>query len=121
MSSSENLTLILSKVFQIDAYINNWRWLLTFNLLLVYGMSHIPQMYIFSYVFKVSSTGFATLTALNILTSQATLLPVTILSLPQLGLVDTSVYLEWLFLIIFPNFSIGQAFVGNYINVNLLI
>ena len=79
-------------------------------------MAHIPQMYLFSYIFKVSSTGFAALTALNILTSQATLLPVTILSLPQLGLVDTSVALEWLFLIIFPNFSIGQAFIDLYTN-----
>jgi len=73
-------------------------------------------MYLFSYIFKVSSTGFAALTAFNILTSQATLLPVTILSLPQLGLVDTSVALEWLFLIIFPNFSIGQAFIDLYTN-----
>jgi ATP-binding cassette subfamily A (ABC1) protein 3 len=79
-------------------------------------MAHIPQMYLFSYIFKVSSTGFAALTAFNILTSQATLLPVTILSLPQLGLVDTSVALEWLFLILIPNFSIGQAFIDLYTN-----
>lgn len=80
---------------------------MTFGLLVLYGMAHIPQMYLLSYIFKVSSTGFASLTAWNILTGQATLLPVTILTLPQLGLVDTSVVLEWLFLIIFPNFSIG--------------
>ncbi len=104
------------KAFQIDAYTTNWRWALSLLLLVFYGMAHIPQIYLFSYIFKVSSTGFAALTAFNILTSQATLLPVAILSLPQLGLVDTAVFLEWLFIIIFPNFSIGQAFIDLYSN-----
>ena len=98
---------ILLAIFDVGAYIYDGRFLLTFGLLLLYGMAHIPQMYLLQYAFKLSSTGYASLSGFNILTSQATLLPVTILALPQLGLVSTSKALEWLFLIIFPNYSIG--------------
>lgn len=93
--------------FDVEAYIDNGRFLLTFALLILYGMAHIPQMYLLSYVFKVSSTGFASLSGLNILTGQATILPVSILAVPALKLVETSKILEWIFLIFFPNFSVG--------------
>ena len=94
----------------------------------MYGMAHIPQIYLMSYLFKVSATGFAILSVWNILSSkkssfkilakvwiknnivyqgQATMLPVSILELPQLGLVSTANILEWVFLIVFPNFSAG--------------
>lgn len=45
-----------------------------------------------------------------------TLVPVQILSLPQLDLIDVSNILEWIFLIIFPNFSIGQSLADFYNN-----
>ena len=38
-------------------------------LLITFGCAQIPQMYIFSYVFKVSATGFAAMTAWNVLSS----------------------------------------------------
>lgn len=41
-----------------------------FALLFLYGLSHIPQMYLFSYFFSVSATGFASLVAWNILSSK---------------------------------------------------
>ena len=37
---------------------------------MLYGISHIPQMYLLSYFFQVSATGFASLVAWNILTSK---------------------------------------------------
>ncbi|CAM4989746.1 unnamed protein product, partial [Rotaria socialis] len=40
---------------------------------------------------------------------QATLLAVVILSIPQLDLVNVADILEWIFLILFPNFCLGQA------------
>jgi len=57
------------KVFNVEAFINESRWLSTLAVFLIYGFAHIPQTYLLSYIFKVSSTGFAVLTALNITTS----------------------------------------------------
>jgi hypothetical protein len=62
-------------------------------------------MYLFSYMFKVSASAFAALVGFNIITSQATIIPVQALSLPQLELVDVSKILEWIFFVIFPNFA----------------
>jgi ATP-binding cassette subfamily A (ABC1) protein 3 len=76
-----------------------------YGLLILYGFAHIPQMYLLSYMFKISASAFAALVGLNIITSQATIIPVQVLSLPQLDLVDVSKILEWVFLIIFPNFA----------------
>ena len=99
--------ILLLVIFNVEAFINDGRFLLSFLILLFYGMAHIPQMYLLSYLFKVSSTGFASLSGLNILTGQASLLPVAILAVPALNLVETSKALEWIFLVIFPNFSLG--------------
>lgn len=83
-------------------------------------------MYLLSYKFKVSSTGFAILTGWNILTSynlkintkfciinlyfiigQATLTTVNILSLPNLGTSAVSNILEWIFIAFLPNYAMG--------------
>ena len=101
------IVMILLKVFQINEFMGANRWLYVFGLLTVYGFAHISQIYLLSYLFKVSATGFATMVGWNILSSQATLTPVAILTLPQLDLVDVSNALEWLFIIIFPNFAFG--------------
>ena len=103
-------------LFDISAYVTDGRWLISLLILILYGMAIIPQMYLFSYIFKVSSTGFATLVSYNIMTSQVTLLPVAVLSIPMLGLMDLARYFESIFIILFPNFSIGQAFVDIYNN-----
>ena len=99
--------IILLAIFDVECYITEGRFMLSFLLLLFYGMAHIPQMYLLSYVFKVPSTGFATLAGLNVLTGQATLLPVSILAVPALKLIETSRLLEWVFILIFPNYTLG--------------
>jgi len=75
----------------------------------MYGVSHIPHMYLFSNYFKVASTGFAALAAWNIMKSQVTLLPIKILQFPQLNLTNVSDLLELIFMIIFPNFALGYV------------
>lgn len=40
---------------------------------------------------------------------QATLLAVVILSIPQLDLLSTADIVEWIFIILFPNYSLGQG------------
>lgn len=57
------------KAFGIDEYVGGVRWVFVFTLLFLYGLSHIPQMYLLSYFFQVSATGFASLVAWNIISS----------------------------------------------------
>nr|QUF59427.1 ATP-binding cassette transporter Abca3-1 [Brachionus angularis] len=110
---------ILLKIFGIDEFVGGVRWIYVVVLLSMYGFAHIPQMYLFSYFFKVSATGFAALVAWNILSSQVTLTPTQILTLPQLELVDVSKILEWIFIIIFPNFAFGQGLIDLYNNYQI--
>ena len=45
--------------------------------------------------------------------------PTAILTLPQLDLVDVSKILQWIFMIIFPNFAFGQGLVDLYNNFQI--
>jgi ATP-binding cassette subfamily A (ABC1) protein 3 len=50
---------------------------------------------------------------------QATLLAVVILSIPQLELLDVANILQWIFLILFPNYCLGQGLTDIYQNAFL--
>ena len=58
------------KVFDITEFVGEYRWVNTLIILLSYGFAHIPQTYIFAYKFKISSSGFAVITAWNIISSK---------------------------------------------------
>ncbi|CAF3959723.1 unnamed protein product, partial [Rotaria magnacalcarata] len=88
----------------------------TILLYIFYGFSHIPMTYLLSFIFQIPASGFAWLTIMNIITSQATLLAVVILSIPQLDLLELAGILEWIFLILFPNFCLGQGINNIYQN-----
>ena len=111
--------ILLLKLFGITEFVGDTRWVAVLSLLILYGLAHIPQIYLLSYMFSVSATGFAFLVGWNILTSQVTMTPTQILSLPQLQLVDVSNILEWVFLVIFPNFCIGQSLIDLYENYQI--
>ena len=110
------LTLLVMWAFDLTEFIGGIRLWYVFGLFALYGLAHIPQSYLMSYMFVVPATGFAVTVAWNILISQATITTVGILSLPMLGLESVSAQLEWIFLIIFPNFSFGQALADLYSN-----
>jgi ATP-binding cassette, subfamily A (ABC1), member 3 len=113
------ISIILIAAFGLHEFINDGRVFYVFGIMVLSGLAHITQMYLLSYIFKISATGFAILSTWNILTSQATLTPTQILTLPQLGLVNVSNILEWIFLLIFPNFSMGQALIDLYNNYQI--
>ncbi|CAF0820413.1 unnamed protein product, partial [Didymodactylos carnosus] len=100
----------------VGVYITGPRLGYTIWLFLFYGWAHIPYTYLLSYLFQIPSSGFAWITIINIITSQATLLAVVILAIPQLELVNVSKILEWIFLILFPNYSLAQALNDIYEN-----
>jgi ATP-binding cassette subfamily A (ABC1) protein 3 len=110
------VAMLLLRAFNIMEFLGDDRWVMTLGMFILYGFAHISQMYLFSFLFKVSSTGFAAMVGWNILSSQATLTPVAILTLPQLDLVSIANGLEWLFIIILPNFAFGQGMIDMYSN-----
>lgn len=89
---------------------------ISFLLFLLYGCAQIPMTYLMTYLFQIPASGFAWITIINIVTSQATILAVNIISIPQLDLLSTARALEWTFLIIFPNFALGQGLNDIYKN-----
>ena len=62
-------TMVLLKLFDIDEFVGGDRWIYILLILFFYGFAHIPQMYLLSYLFKASATGFAACVGINILLS----------------------------------------------------
>nr|APD26538.1 ATP-binding cassette transporter subfamily A member 3 X1 protein [Brachionus koreanus] len=112
------IVMVILKIFEIEQFVSGDKWLYFFLLLILNGLAHLPQTYLFSYLFNISATGFAIITSWNILSSQVTLTAVNILSSPILDLSDVARTLEWVFLIIFPNYAFGQGIVDLYENYN---
>ncbi len=110
------LSIVIMSIFGLTQYTGGSRIWIVIGLFLFYGLAHIPQAYLISYLFSVPATGFAVSVAFFILTSQATLTSVGILQLPMLDLQDVADSLEWVFLIIFPNFAFGQGLADLYTN-----
>ncbi|XP_013411172.1 ATP-binding cassette sub-family A member 3 isoform X2 [Lingula anatina] len=103
------LIIITFAAFDIPAFINDGRFMLTLFLFFLYAWAMLPQMYVLSFIFTVPSSGLVWLTMLNFLSGIATMLAVDILSIPELDLVDLSKVLNWIFLVIFPNFCLGTG------------
>ena len=62
--------LLSLKVFDINEFVGDHRWLYVSMILVCYGLAHIPQVYLLSYIFKASATGFASIVGWNILSSR---------------------------------------------------
>jgi ATP-binding cassette, subfamily A (ABC1), member 3 len=110
------LILIALAAFQIPAYVNDNRLGIVFLLMLFFSFSIIPMMYLLSYLFDVPSLGLTWLTIINILFGSLTVIVVGILRLPILDLVNVSNALHWVFLVISPNYCLGQGFSNIYVN-----
>ncbi|XP_005105583.1 ATP-binding cassette sub-family A member 3 [Aplysia californica] len=103
-------------IFSIEPYTEDLHWLDILLMFFLYGWSMLPYMYLFSFAFTVPSTAYVWITMFNILTGVTTMLVVVILSIPQIGLEDVSVILEWTFMVLFPNFSLAQSLYEFYEN-----
>ncbi|KAK6165163.1 hypothetical protein SNE40_023607 [Patella caerulea] len=114
------LIIISFAGFNTTAYIEGTNWLDILLLFILYGWGMLPMMYLLSFLFKVSSTGYVWITLFNILTGVAGLLVVTILDIPQLKLQDVGLALEWIFLTIIPHFCLGQGLQDYYNNYEFL-
>ncbi|KAL3876097.1 hypothetical protein ACJMK2_033975 [Sinanodonta woodiana] len=106
--------------FYIDAYVDEYHLYSILLLFFLYSCSMLPFMYVLSFIFTVPSTGFVWLTMFNILSGVATILAVGILQIPQLDLEYLSKALEWIFLVLLPQYCLGQGLEDFYSNYRFL-
>ena len=59
----------LFKLFDVEQLLSEIKWIFTLIILLIYGLTHITQIYLFSFKFNLASTGFSVLTGWNIISS----------------------------------------------------
>ncbi|KAL1278816.1 hypothetical protein QQF64_025489 [Cirrhinus molitorella] len=113
------LMLVVFRVFSVKAFVSENHLVDVLLLLLLYGWAVIPLMYLLSFLFSTAATAYTRLTIFNILSGTATFLAVTIMTIPDLNLVDLSHLLDKIFLI-FPNYCLGMSFSEFYQNYEII-
>uniref|UniRef100_A0A673N665 ATP-binding cassette sub-family A member 3-like n=1 Tax=Sinocyclocheilus rhinocerous TaxID=307959 RepID=A0A673N665_9TELE len=113
------LMLVVFQVFSVKAFVAENHLVDVLLLLLLYGWAVIPLMYLLSFMFSSAATAYTRLTIFNILSGTATFLAVTIMTIPELKLVDLSHLLDKVFLI-FPNYCLGMSFSEFYQNYEII-
>ncbi|XP_059176010.1 phospholipid-transporting ATPase ABCA3-like [Physella acuta] len=102
--------------FSVKNFTEDLHWLQLILIFLLYGWAMLPFMYFFSFAFTVPATAYVWITMFNILTGVATLVLVGILAVPQIGMIKIALVLEWIFLVVFPNFCLSQGLLQVYQN-----
>ncbi|XP_076469399.1 phospholipid-transporting ATPase ABCA3-like [Babylonia areolata] len=113
--------LIVFAAFDTSAYVDGQRLSLVLLVLLLYGWAALAFVYVVSFLFKSPATAMVLLIVFNILTGLVTTITVFILALPGLDLTTEADLLEWVFLVIFPNYCMAKAFMDiytNYLNID---
>uniref|UniRef100_A0A8C3MYN4 Uncharacterized protein n=1 Tax=Geospiza parvula TaxID=87175 RepID=A0A8C3MYN4_GEOPR len=113
------LMLVIFQAFNVQAFTQDSHLVDVMLIFLLYGWAIIPLMYLLSFFFSVAATAYTRLTIFNILSGTATFLAVTIMSIPELGLVDLSKTLDKVFLIL-PNYCLGQCISDFYQNYEFI-
>ncbi|XP_069124776.1 phospholipid-transporting ATPase ABCA3-like [Argopecten irradians] len=108
--------LVTFWAFDIEAFVTGDHIAHILLLFLLYGWAMLPFMYLLSFLFSQPATGYVWLTMFNIIAGVATLLAVGILAIPQLNLEDLSHALEWVFLVLLPNYCLAQGLSDYYAN-----
>lgn len=109
------LMLVVFRVFSVKAFVAENHLVDVLLMLLLYGWAVIPLMYLLSFLFSTAATAYTRLTIFNIISGTATFLAVTIMTIPDLNLLDLSYILDKVFLI-FPNYCLGMSFSEFYQN-----
>nr|KAG5699336.1 hypothetical protein BaRGS_004273 [Batillaria attramentaria] len=99
--------LVVFAAFQVDAYTEDDNMGLVFLLLVVFGMGVIPFTYILQFIFVTPATGFVVIVVISIVSGMFTMLTVVILRIPSVHLSDVAETLDWIFMVVFPHYSVG--------------
>ncbi|XP_029433384.1 ATP-binding cassette sub-family A member 3 [Rhinatrema bivittatum] len=113
------LMLAVFQAFDVRAFTQDNHLVDVMLIFLLYGWAIIPLMYLLSFFFSVAATAYTRLTIFNILSGTATFLAVTIMSIPELGLVELSQTLNKVFLIL-PNYCLGKSISDFYQNYEFI-
>lgn len=111
--------LVIFQAFDVKAFTQDSHLVDVMQIFLLYGWAIIPLMYLLSFFFSVAATAYTRLTIFNIFSGTATFLAVTIMSIPELGMVDLSNTLDKVFLIL-PNYCLGQSISDFYQNYEFI-
>ncbi|XP_067087403.1 phospholipid-transporting ATPase ABCA3 isoform X2 [Osmerus mordax] len=113
------LMLVVFQGFGVKAFVEHNHLVDMLLLLLLYGWAVIPLMYLLSFLFSTAASAYTRLTIFNIISGTATFLSVTIMTIPELNLLETSHLLDKVFLV-FPNYCLGMSISQFYQNYELL-
>ncbi|KAK7486554.1 hypothetical protein BaRGS_00022220, partial [Batillaria attramentaria] len=108
--------LVVFAAFQVDAYTEDDNMGLVFLLLVVFGMGVIPFTYILQFIFVTPATGFVVIVVISIVSGMFTMLTVVILRIPSVHLSDVAETLDWIFMVVFPHYSVGSGLSNFYVN-----
>ncbi|XP_055951893.1 phospholipid-transporting ATPase ABCA3-like isoform X2 [Argiope bruennichi] len=87
-----------------------------FVVFLVHGLSILPFVYCCTFLFMSPSTAYVRICLFTILAGIATLLTVTILEIPGIGVKSVAKILDFIFSILIPNYDLGRAVANLYQN-----
>ncbi|XP_067859732.1 phospholipid-transporting ATPase ABCA3 [Heptranchias perlo] len=113
------IILVMFQIVDMKPFTVQYQLVDVLVLLFLHGWSIIPLMYLSHYLFSVTATAFTRLTITNILTGTATFMTVTIMNIPELGLLDLAKILGGVFLVL-PNYCLGQSLNDFYKNYELI-
>ncbi|XP_061455423.1 phospholipid-transporting ATPase ABCA3 [Rhineura floridana] len=113
------LMLVIFQAFDVKAFTQDNHLVDVMQIFLLYGWAIIPFMYLLSFLFSVAATAYTRLTIFSIFSGTATFLAVTIMSIPELGMVDLSRMLDKVFLIL-PNYCLGTSISDFYQNYEFI-
>ncbi|KAL8611831.1 hypothetical protein ACOMHN_041293 [Nucella lapillus] len=113
--------LIVFAAFDTNAYVEDQRLSLVLLVLLLYGWAALAFVYLVSFLFKSPATAMVLMIIFNIVTGLLTTISVYILALPALGLTSEAKLLNWVFVVLFPNYCMAKSFMDiytNYLNID---
>ncbi|XP_076468682.1 phospholipid-transporting ATPase ABCA3-like [Babylonia areolata] len=108
--------LIVFAAFQVDAYTEDGNLGLVLLFLMMFGIAVLPFIYILQFPFSSPATGFVVLVILAIVSGLFTMMTVFILRIPSMGTDDVAKVLDWVFMVLFPHYSLGMGFCNLYVN-----
>ncbi|XP_074138922.1 phospholipid-transporting ATPase ABCA3-like isoform X2 [Sminthopsis crassicaudata] len=102
------LLLVVFKIFDVKAFIEDYHSADILLILMIYGWSVIPLMYLMSFLFVTSVTAFIRLLMFNFFSGIVTLIVFQILSIKELKLEKIATFLERVFFLI-PSYNLGMC------------
>ena len=100
--------------FDVKTYTSKENLPCLISLMLLYGWSVIPLMYLINYLFQVPSTAFVVASSMNVFIGVVTTMTITVLDSladgePDLKLISS--ILKPMFVVLFPHYGLGQGFI----------